>query len=459
MIDTLYYGDKPCSCCGGQLENSGIEFSPEVLRGFLEKIYEGFDTSSEIEPTMWRELLKTMNEASVEGLVASGHTTHEQSFLRALRHSNEVFSAFKSHSMGSLMQERLLDDKGKLRPFDEWKQSVGGIAKHYLGAWLKTEYDTAVLRAHQAADWQEFERNRDILPNLRWMPTTSPTPEEAHKGYWSSGLTLPLDHPFWADNHPANRWNCKCSLEATSEPASNGEIPDAPKAQAGLEENPRHGHTFSDKHPYFPSSCGACPFYSKGKSKARNLFERVLDNRTKDCHNCPYVNSAIDRAKIAEGEVYIKSKEYGDRLLISIKADPADLEDNKRVAKALLESFPEMQVKIRAHIRVKGHKNPELEINGLIADNKKIESEKGVTSAFKKAIKQGCKAVVIDLDAHVKRLRTNDLKKYLRNRTNDLPGDIDQCYVVYQGHAVGISSHQEKDIQEALQMLKKKTSE
>lgn len=406
---------------------------------------------------MWREVLKTMNEASVEGLVASGYETHEQSFLKALRHSNEVFSAFKVHSMGSLMQERLLDEEGKLRPFKEWKQSVGGIAKHHLGSWLKTEYDTAILRAHQAADWQEFERNRDIFPNLRWMPTTSPTPEEAHKDFWSRGLTLPIDDPFWAENHPANRWNCKCSLEATNEPASQGAIPDAPKAQQGLEENPRHGHTFSDKHPYYPESCSVCPYYSKDKSKVQNLIGKLFDNRKKDCYNCPYVNNALDKAKIAEGEVYIKSKEYGERLLISVKADPTDFEDNKRVAKALLESFPEMTVKIRPHIRVKNTPNPELEINGLIADNKKIKKWTGISNGISTAINdQGCTAVVIDLDARIKSLNLNEVSKYIAWRDADFKaGRLKECYVVFGGKAICIDRSMSKsEIKEVLKQLK-----
>lgn len=242
-----------------------------------------------------------MNEASVEGLIRSGHTSHEKTFLSKIRHSNEVFSAFKCHSMGSKMQERLYDEEGKLRPFKEWRENVRPIASHQTGAWLKTEYDTAVLRAHQASDWQEFEQNKDILPNLRWMPTTSPTPENVHEGFWSSKLTLPIDDPFWVQNHPANRWNCKCSLEATDEPSSETTPPpsETPKPQAGLEENPRHGHIFSDKHPYFPKSCSACPFYSQKKG-LKNWIGRLLENRQKDCHDCPYVNRKIIEAELRE---------------------------------------------------------------------------------------------------------------------------------------------------------------
>lgn len=54
---------------------------------------------------------------------------------------------------------------------------------------------------------------------------------------------------------------------------------------------------------------------------------------------------------------------------------------------------------------MKKHKNPELEIDGLIGDNKKIEKWGGVSNGFKPAIEQGYKAVVIDLEANIKKNR------------------------------------------------------
>lgn len=175
----------------------GISFSSEVLKTFLRNIYDGFDTSNEIEPTMFREILRLLNEATVEGLMESRYEpTHEDYFLQSLKHSNEVFSAFKTHTMGEKMAARLLDENGKLKPFRQWKEDVKSIASHYVGSWLETEYNTAVIRAHNAADWQLFERDKDVMPNLRWMPTTSPEPEATHHSFWVRKLTLPVDHPF-----------------------------------------------------------------------------------------------------------------------------------------------------------------------------------------------------------------------------------------------------------------------
>lgn len=462
MIDNLYYGGKPCTCCAGSPRNDlgEVIFSADILEDFLRKIYDGFDVSREIEPSAWREVLRILNEGAVKGLTQGGERQHTPQFLQAIKHSNEVFSAFKCHSMGVKMAERLHDKDGNLRPFKEWREAVQPIASHHVGAWLKTEYDTAVLRAHQGSLWQEFERNKDILPNLRWMPTTSVSPENVHKGYWTSRLTLPVDDSFWQDNHPANRWNCKCSLEATSDKADTGHVAEMARqdntSQQGLENNPRDGHLFSDKHPYFPDSCSSCPF--KKQSKLKNWIGRLFNKggQKKDCYNCPYAQSMIDNAKIAEGEVYINSKEYGDRLQISIKADPRDLEDNKRVAKALLESFPEMKVKIRPHLRIKKKKNPEFKFNDkLIADNKKIEGWDGVTTGFKRAIKQECGAVVIDLDAHLKRLDIEKLSKGISDRKADFKnGIIKECYVVLNGKSVLITNHDRNYIRKVLARLK-----
>ena len=144
------------------------------MQAFLQRIHNKPELAEGIDPGLWSAVVKVINEATVEGLSQSNATsTHDEEFYRALRHSNEVFAAFKVHSLAGEVAKNLLDSDGKLKPFRQWVDDVKGITSHHVGAWLRTEYDTAVIRAHNAADWREFERNKDILPNLRWMPTTS----------------------------------------------------------------------------------------------------------------------------------------------------------------------------------------------------------------------------------------------------------------------------------------------
>ena len=277
-----------------------------MLEDYLRKIYDGFDVSDEIEPTAWREVLRIINTGAVQGLTEGNFVpTHHESFLSALRHSNEVFSAFKTHAMGTKMAERLFGEDGKLRSFEEWRKAVDPIARHHVGAWLRTEYDTAIIRAHHAADWFEFEANKDILPNLQWLPTTSPSPEAGHEVFWRLPILLPIDDSFWSDHRPGDRWNCKCSLEATDEPAqplSDEDSREADKpnrrAQPGLEGNPIEKGLITDKHPYYPKSCSACPFYKPQGIKG--WVRKRLVGRTKDCHNCPYISKAILQAQLNE---------------------------------------------------------------------------------------------------------------------------------------------------------------
>ena len=196
------------------------------------------------------------------------------------------------------MAAKLLDSNGKLKPFRQWLNDVSSISTHHCGAWLRTEYDTAVIRAHNAADWQSFLRNKDVMPNLRWMPTTSPNPESSHRKFWEKKLTLPVDDPFWTKHHPGDRWNCKCSLEQTDDPVNRpDDLDGVDPPQRGLENNPgKDGQTFSDNHPYYPASCSVCPF-NKGsfKNHLRSIF--CNQKQKKHCNECQRINAALPKNK------------------------------------------------------------------------------------------------------------------------------------------------------------------
>lgn len=300
-VNSLYYGDHCCE--HHHFNNASVTFSTKVLEEHLRKLYNGFDTDKGIEVTAWREVLRIMNEGVVEGLSnAKEPPTHATEFYKAIKHSNAVFSAFKVHAMDKEMARRLYDGKGNLKTYAEWRKDIAGIASHYTGAWLRTEYNTAIARAHFAAEWKEFERNKDVMPNLRWMPTTSPHPDVVHRKFWEKKLTLPIEHPFWKENHPGNRWNCSCMLQATDEPANPEVLGEMvlPVPAKGLENNPgTDGVIINDTHPYFPSSCGKCHFY---KPTLKNRLQRLFRNEEKDCNNCSYVNKEIIKVE-TEGKI------------------------------------------------------------------------------------------------------------------------------------------------------------
>lgn len=265
-----------------------ILISEDVLRKALANIYRKmFNVKTEIEPYLYDAICEVFNQATNDAFPS---VDRDEDFKQQLKHSNEVFSAFKVHRAQNDMAARLLDSNGGLKPFNRWLKDVLPIASHQCGAWLKTEYDTAVLRAHQAADWQQFRREQDVLPNLKWMPSTSLHPGEDHQKYW--GTIRPIDDKFWTEHRPGDRWNCKCSLTSTDEAVTPVPVDDVhSEPQPGLKGNPgTTGETFSDDHPYFPASCNDCPFYNP---KFKDRLKRLFRDRVKDCYHCPYVDGCI----------------------------------------------------------------------------------------------------------------------------------------------------------------------
>ena len=75
-----------------------------------------------------------------------------------------------------------------------------------------------------------------------------------------------------------------------------------------------------------------------------------------------------------ESKEFLTDDIYGERLLISIRADQTELNGNIRVARVLLQSFEEMYIRINEHLLTIGHKNPEYTINGKLGDRKGIET-------------------------------------------------------------------------------------
>lgn len=272
-MDNLY--TQPCTCCGGKhLHNAaeaGISFSRELISKVLAAIYDGMDVRNDIQEDAFLEALRRFNEATVQGISQAPTFDLEEEFLNQLRTGNETFSAFRTHRMQNDMAARLLDVNGKLKPFEQWMKDVEDIADHYCRSWLKTEYNTAIIRAQRASEWKQFEADSDILPNLRWMPTIAAEPDVYHRQYWQAKLTLPINHPFWKEHHPGDRWNCQCSLMPTDEPTTLEDVADFKPIPPvpGLDNNPADdGMLFSQTHPYYTQA------YPGAKEAVKKVMER-----------------------------------------------------------------------------------------------------------------------------------------------------------------------------------------
>ncbi|MDO4213197.1 MAG: hypothetical protein Q4D10_03545 [Bacteroidales bacterium] len=251
----------------------------------LQSLYKRHTRPSDLVPVeLFNGIVKTLNSA-----LSDDFTAEYPDLCEMIRENNEVFAAFKVHDQCKRMAKLLLDEEGNLKSFEQWSKEAEPISNHHNKVWLRTEYDTAIKRAEQARQWKQFESERDVLPNLRWVPSTAATPGADHMIFWDT--VRPVDDPFWSQHKPGDRWGCQCSLEATDDPETDipaGSEMDEPAP--GLDNNPaKDGKLFSDSHPYFPSSCSTCPFNS-------GAIPATPTNKARDCANCTLLHKCIAEA-------------------------------------------------------------------------------------------------------------------------------------------------------------------
>ena len=231
---------------------TGFVFDQSLLNAALERIYKGeINPQTEIEENLFEAFRRVLDEAVDQAFPGIGVNDPDYGFYEELRTNNEVFAAFKTHKMQNEIAAELLDADGALKSFSQWKKDVESLVDHHTEHYLRVEYDTAVIRAHHAADWRQFERERKILPRLKWIPSTSVTPRESHRVFWNR--IFEMDDPILNVHRPGDEWGCKCGLSATDEPATdNSGVAGKGSAHSpGLGGNPGvTAKIFSDDHPY-----------------------------------------------------------------------------------------------------------------------------------------------------------------------------------------------------------------
>jgi len=305
-------------------------------------------------------------------------------FYQELRDNVDVIAAFKTHRMQVDISERLLDENGELKTFHQFERDTKDIVDHQCRHWLKTEYDTAILRAQQAADWRNFIRYKDILPNLKWMPTLSVTPDHHHKEYWSIGLTLPIDDDFWNKHRPGDRWNCKCSLKQTDEPVTpNVILSSMPNIipDKGLDNRvDKDGKIFSDTHPYIATA----------DKKAQKAVKRFISENT-------------------DHTTYEETRFKGGGLIRIAEGVKQGANEAKKNLKALKEiaKYYNARYELLGIDNTPGQKNPDcLNLdNGYYCDIKVPSSENGknaIQASIKSASKQKVEEVYIYLEKEYK---------------------------------------------------------
>jgi hypothetical protein len=350
-----------------------------------------------------RELFDSWSEglrAGVSGVLGSDHAGDRYFDIRQKLELNAArFSAAKAYQATQIIRRQQTGKNGEPLPDGEFRKRAKDVLNQF-NRWYETERHAAIARARTAEQWIDFHADpvrNELFPNIRWIPSRSATPREEHMPYYNR--VWAKNDPFWTNNQPGTLWGCKCDWEETDAPA-DCVASDIPSAR-GLKGNPAEtGEIFSPDATYF----------------SRNALANI------------------------SGVYY---KDGSSDMKINVTADKTEIADNVRTGRILLNNFKGMDIKIRPHVtdQSKGRiKNPEYEINGRIADAKRLESW-NVASCFNSAMKQGCKAIVLDLfKMQTQNMNSRDFAKNIVRRFSDFTtGKINECYVVWKDNSMVIN--------------------
>ncbi|WP_298543404.1 phage minor head protein [uncultured Porphyromonas sp.] len=411
-------------------------------------------------PEMLRErpIRRLISETAGVYLQALDDSSIQYEIPAEMRQSLEqdifVFSGFKTYHQLKEASELLRDNQGRVKSFNQFYQDVSVIRDKYNRNWLHAEYNFAVSSAQMASHWAEYQQDEEMA-NLQYRTALDDKVRPEHAAL--EGVTLPMSDPFWDTAFPPNGWHCRCHVIPVLKedfPLSNSQraqdaFDDMTQGKASIfRYNPgKEGVIFPPHHPYY------------GKRGYKHCLNPHLATSLGDNEECDVVREldGVDKDK-PDKEGYTTIEQGGATIKVHKDADPIEVDDNIRTGLDLVRFDPTLNVRVREHIREKGVKNPEFEINEVIADAKRVLSEEGITSGFKTAIKQEAKIVIIDFDKNCadRAISYRKVAQKIDWRSKDFDdGTIERAYVIHRKQVIEIRK-EDCNKETIMSMLKEK---
>jgi len=75
---------------------------------------------------------------------------------------------------------------------------------------LRTIYQTNMMTAYAAGQWQEIQDGKAAAPYLMYDAIDDDSTREEHADW--DGTVLPADDSWWSTHYPPNGWHCRCGV-------------------------------------------------------------------------------------------------------------------------------------------------------------------------------------------------------------------------------------------------------
>ncbi|UGU15203.1 minor capsid protein [Sinomicrobium kalidii] len=193
------------------------------------------------------------------------------------------FSGAKSYTQ--LVEINQLAQKYK-NDYQGFKDQVQVLNGQYNKNYLQAEFQTARQAGHHAGQWQTFEADKDLFPNLKYRTVGDDRVREEHTVL--EGTVKPLDDPFWSLYYPPNGWRCRCTAIQTAEkPTGKGNIPEDMVKPEFRTNVGKTGEVFKADQGYFRI------VHKTVSDRIENLFIERTSNEAREYAKTRYVEKQV----------------------------------------------------------------------------------------------------------------------------------------------------------------------
>lgn len=140
---------------------------------------------------------------------------------------NFLTEAFEVAGVGTIELEKKLKEsgekymRGEIKSNDDLELEVRrlmleygiGLASQPPGGWIKTNIDTAIVSATNAARWNRLNEKgvTELYPALQYKTQQDAAVRDEHAAL--EGAIYRKDDPIWNTIYPPNGWNCRCYVK------------------------------------------------------------------------------------------------------------------------------------------------------------------------------------------------------------------------------------------------------
>lgn len=328
-------------------------------------------TENELTNQTYSDLLNGVSAGYGNSFSSFGKDAGKDTTVIEMRQNLYRFSHAKTVTELEEFNKALYDGE-QIRSLPEFKNVVEKINAKYNRSYLETEYNTARNAAEHARKWREYQDDKKLFPNLKYMTVADDRVRDEHAVL--HGVIKPLDDPFWSLYYPPNGWNCRCYTVQTAEQSDKGKFEDKSIKKEFLGNVGTDNVIFSKEHSFF------------------QIAKQVGTPKTAEAFEYSKIDTPLIKA--------YKSSNTGAKVNVSPWTDtrPDEFFGNYRMAITLADK-ESLNIDLVAHLdgqTIKKRPNPEYRINGKIGDRKTPDSL-DYTKTLKKANDQECEIVVYDL--------------------------------------------------------------